>query len=318
MTKQIPELAETVSIEAKAIIQATWAQRGSLSFAPPAPAEGPAWRRQLNETFRRPQEAKEPISNDSKWIDVGGVRVLELTSREHEHEERAVLYFHGGAYVMGEAEDGLVHGLAQATKLRIYSSEYRKAPEHPFPAAGNDAFAVYRALVAKHGASNLVVAGCSAGGGLAFKTVIRARDEGLPLPAAVLGITPWLDLSRSGDSILHISPILDPLGSYDDAGLGAAAKSYAAGRDLRDPAISPLHADYTRGFCPVMLTCGTRDWFLSACAQMQNKLRRAGVPVELAVWEGFGHAFEGSPIPEAYESHRYMAAFVRRCLGVAR
>lgn len=314
MSVQIPAFSTRVSAEAREAAAVAWSVRGSISMAPPAPAHAAAWRSQLNDAFRQPPELIARYENAVRSTELEGVRVVELAPQADIQEERALLYFHGGGYTLGEAEDGAVHGLARASKLRAFSVEYRKAPEHAFPAAQEDALAVYRALGRRYGAANLVVAGCSAGGGLAISMLLRARELGLAMPAALLAVSPWLDLTQDGDSVTHTSPSLEPLGSWEQAGLSEAARAYAGGRSLRDPQLSPLYASFGGDFPQTYLSTGTRDWFLSPCAELARTLRRVGVRVELAVWEGLGHAFEVLPIPEAFESHEQMARFAHAAL----
>lgn len=315
MSPSIPALPASVSAEARTTLESLWSVRGTISMAPPTKADAAAWRAQLNDAFRAPPEVLARFENLVEPRSLGGVPVVQVTPRSRRDRTRAVLYFHGGGYTIGEPEDGLAHGLARASGLTVYSVAYRMAPEHVFPAAQDDALSVYRELVTALGADKLVVAGCSAGGGLALSMLLRAREEGLPLPAGLIGVSPWVDLTKSGDSLLLTSPLLEPLGSYESAGLGEAARAYAGGRQLDEPSLSPLFADYSAGFCPVFLSTGTRDWFLSSCAELARKLKRAASPVELSVWEGLGHAFEVMPLPESFEMHAYMGRFIRAALG---
>lgn len=317
MNGELPEFSSGVSAEAVALHRLMWQQRGSLSMRPPAAVEAPAWRERANLAFRSPPETIAAFGTRGHWQQLAGVDVLEIVPKDVQRTDRVMLFFHGGGFVIGQPDGSTAHAMAAATRLTLLSSSYRKAPEHPFPAALDDAMAVYRATIERHGAANVVLTGVSAGAGLALSTILRARDLGLPMPAGYMGMSPWVDLARDGDSVLHISDRLDALGSYDGSGLGAAARSYAGSLDLRDPALSPLYADFSRGLCPALLITGTRDWFLSHCASLQVKLKRAGIPAALEVWEGMGHGFTALPIPEAREAVASAAQFIRQRLGVA-
>ena len=221
----------------------------------------------------------EPVAKD-----VDGVTVYVVAPPDGD-DDRIVLDLHGGALIlMGGQACALMTALAFAgTGLPTWGVDYRMPPDHPYPAALDDCVAVYRALLAERDPSRIVVRGGSAGGNLAAALVVRARDEGLALPAAVILNTPEVDLTESGDSFttnLGIDTVLSPLRVVNEL--------YAAGHDLAHPYLSPLFADLT-GFPPTLLTTGTRDLFLSNTVRMHRALRRAGVPAELHVLEAAPH-----------------------------
>ena len=172
-------------------------------------------------------------------------------------------------------------GTAIRMAARVWAVDYRMPPDHPFPAALDDCLAAYRALLGERSPERIVIGGASAGGNLAAALILRARDEGLPLPAAVVLMTPGADLTEAGDS--HQTNLgLDPLipGSGRQQFL-----LYAAGHDLRHPYLSPLNGDFSKGFPPAILTTGTRDMLLSDTVLLHRALRRAGIPAELHVTE---------------------------------
>ncbi|MDR3177321.1 MAG: alpha/beta hydrolase [Desulfovibrio sp.] len=203
---------------------------------------------------------------------------------------RVLLHFHGGGYVLnpGEAGTGEAILMAGMGGFRVLSVDYRMAPDFPYPSAIDDAIAVYRELLKTFPAGKIGVFGTSAGGGVTLALALRARAEGLPLPAALAPGTPWTDLSKTGDSYFANAGVDNILVSYD-GWLGEAAKLYAAGRDLKDPLLSPVYGDVS-GFPPTLLTTGTRDLFLSNTVRMHLKLRQAGVDASLIVFEGMSHA----------------------------
>jgi monoterpene epsilon-lactone hydrolase len=228
----------------------------------------------------------------------------------------AVLYFFGGGYVEGSPDEDLAitARLAAALGRPIYVPYYRLAPEHPAPAALGDALAVYRALLARGPADALAVAGESAGGGLAMSLLVEAGAAGLAMPAALALLSPWVDLSKTGDSLTLLADVA-PFMNYDLT-LKAAAESYAGGQDLRSPAVSPLYATLPAGFPPTLITSATRDAFLSDCARLSTKMRQAGIAAELRVWEGLWHVFEYYPeIPEGRASLDEVAAYIDRHLA---
>jgi acetyl esterase/lipase len=202
------------------------------------------------------------------------------------------LDIHGGALIMGGGEACRLMGCAMAavTGMIHWAVDYRMPPLHPYPAALDDCLAVYRALLDRREPLDIFVGGASAGGNLAAALMARAKDEGLPLPAGLVLMSPEVDLTESGDSFTTNLGVDNVLGLLMQTNL-----LYANGHNLRDPYLSPLFADVV-GFPPTFLQAGTRDLFLSNTVQMHRKLRDAGVDAELHVWEAMPHGgFGGAP-----------------------
>ncbi len=188
--------------------------------------------------------------------------------------------------------------MAGIGKFRVVYADYRLAPDFPYPAAIDDAVKVYRGLLETMPAERIGVFGTSTGGAMTLILTLRARAEGLPLPAAIAPGTPWTDLTKTGDSYFVNEGVDNVLISYD-GWLGEAARVYAGGHDLKDPMLSPVYGDVS-GFPPTLLTSGTRDLFLSNTVRMHLKLRQAGVPADLIVFEGLSHAqYHMALMPEA-------------------
>lgn len=247
-------------------------------------------------------------------IEIGGVKVLAITPTNHNsnNDDRAALFFFGGAYVVGSPYADLPIAARMAARLgiKVYAPFYRRAPEHPCPAAIDDGFAVYQGLLDKLSADRIVVSGESAGGNLTLAIVLRARQAGIPLPAATALISPWCDLTPSGESQRQPAGF-DPTMDYK-CHLEGPAAAYAGEYDLKDPLVSPLYADFSPGFPPTLITTGTREGFLSDCARLSTKMRQAGVDVRLHVWEGMWHSFEWYfEIPEAELSMDEICDFLR-------
>jgi acetyl esterase/lipase len=234
---------------------------------------------------------------------MGGVPVYIITPKNlpAEDADRVLLNFHGGGYVLGPGESGAMEAMLMAGigGYRVIMPDYRMVPDHPYPAAMDDAIAVYKELLKTIPAERIGVFGTSTGGGMTLAVVLRAKAEGLPLPAAIAAGTPWTDLSKTGDSYFTNEHVDNILMSYD-GWLGEAAKIYAAGHDLKDPMLSPIYGDVS-GFPPTMLTSGTRDLFLSNTVRMHLKLRQAGVIADLIVFEGMSHA-QYHMLPDAPET----------------
>ena len=196
----------------------------------------------------------------------------------------------------------------------VLSVDYRMAPDFPYPAAIDDAISVYRELLKITPAERIGVFGTSTGGGMTLALSLRAKAEGLPLPAALAPGTPWTDLTKTGDSYFVNNAVDNILVSYN-GWLGDAAKLYAGKHDLKDPMLSPIYGD-VRGFPPTLLTTGTRDLFLSNTVRMHLKLRQAEVDADLIVFEGMSHAhYHMNPnAPETHFHFSELGKFFRRNL----
>jgi acetyl esterase/lipase len=224
------------------------------------------------------------------------------------------LFAHGGAFVVGGGTFAKVLGARAAVSIgaRTVSVDYRLAPDHPYPAGPEDCVAVYEALIATFDPARIVIGGSSAGGNIAASATLMIRDRGLPLPAGTVLLTPEVDLTESGDSF-RTNADLDVVLK---AGLPEANAAYANGADLTDPYVSPLFADFTRGFPPTLIQTGTRDLFLSNSVLLHRKLRKAGIDAALHVWEAMPHGgFMFVEAPENEEINQEVAAFVRRVTG---
>jgi epsilon-lactone hydrolase len=249
---------------------------------------------------------------------IGGVRVYWVTPNviPKKDRRRLLLNFHGGAYVYAPGRSGLEDAILMASRgFRVVSVDYRMAPDFPYPAAIDDAEAVWRALSAKTDIKHLGVFGTSTGGGMTLALIHRCKKKGLKLPAALWAGTPWSDLTKTGDSYFTNEFVDTGLVSYDGI-LEAAAKVYAGGHDLRDPELSPIYGDFG-GFPPTLLTTGTRDLFLSNTVRVHRKLRDAGVVTDLTVIEALSHA-DYCAMPDSPESRQVYgdaAAFFRRTLA---
>jgi len=240
--------------------------------------------------------------------DADGARVYDILPTGVPADDRGVvLDLHGGALILCGGELCRMMGTGAAARLqrRVWSVDYRMPPEHPYPAALDDSIAAYRALLRERSPSEIVVSGGSAGGNLAAALVLRAKDEGLPLPAGLILATPEIDLTESGDSFRTNDGVDPGLRSLMPVNL-----LYADGHDLTHPYLSPLFGDLG-GFPPTLLTTGTRDLYLSNTVRMHRKLRAAGVAAELHVTEAGPHTgFPGGP--EGAEIEEEVRLFLRR------
>jgi len=225
----------------------------------------------------------------------------------------AYLDIHGGALVYGGGRfaELMAVGRAAAFGVRVFGVDYRMPPSHPYPIPLDDCLAAYARLLQHYDPAHIVVGGLSAGGNLAAATILKARDEGLPLPAAAILLTPELDLTESGDTFVTNETIDVALPEK----LPEANLLYADGADLKHPYLSPLFGDFRPGFPPTFLQSGTRDLFLSNTVRMHRALLNAGQQAELHVWEAMPHAGFGGGSPEDVEMFAAARDFLVRVAG---
>jgi monoterpene epsilon-lactone hydrolase len=249
-----------------------------------------------------------PAGMRAQPVTIGGVPAEWIHAHRCD-DGRTLLYFHGGGYVMGSCRShrNVVAKFAAAAETSAVLFDYRLAPEHPFPAALDDALAVYAGLLARgYRASGIAFAGDSAGGGLCLATLLALRQRGLPMPAAAVVLSPWTDLTCSSPSYQRPDPLAPP-GSWTTFGA-----HYAGGCDASDPLISPLFGDPS-GLPPLLIYVGEEESMRDDSVRFADNARRAGVDVRLHVGPGMIHCYPAfAPImPEAKTAMREIGAFIR-------
>jgi epsilon-lactone hydrolase len=250
-------------------------------------------------------------------VDAGGVPA-EWVAAPGADSDRVLLYLHGGAYQIGSpgTHRNMVALLSGAARARVLSVGYRLAPEHPFPAAVDDAVAAYRWLLAAGtDRSVLALAGDSAGGGLALASLVALRDAGVPMPAAVVVMSPWTDLALTGESLrtrADVDVLIKP------GGMAETAQAYLAGQDPRHPYASPLYADL-HGMPPMLIHVGDAEVILDDSTRLAARARAHGVDVTLEVWEEMPHvwhAFAGM-LPEADQAIERIGSWLTERIPVS-
>jgi len=247
-----------------------------------------------------------------EWIEVATPRLSKTITR-------TILYLHGGGYFFcsPRTHRGITCALARAAMANVFVPDYRLAPEHPAPAALDDALSAYRQLLDEgKAAHSIVVAGDSAGGGLALALLMALRDAGDPQPAAAVLFSPWADLAVTGETVITLAD-RDVL--FDGRGLRAAAGLYLSGSgrgsitDAMAPQVSPLYGDFA-GLAPLMIQVSDSEVLLDDARRVAEKAREAGIPVDFRLWKGLPHAWQiFSPfLPEARVSLRQAAEFIRQ------
>jgi epsilon-lactone hydrolase len=241
-------------------------------------------------------------------VELDGVRIFDVTPANTSDVDRVVLDIHGGALYMGGGPVCRAMGATTSGRIgrRTWAVDYRMPPAHPYPAPLDDCVAAYRRLLRDHRPQDIIVSGASAGGNLAAALILRVRDQGLPLPAAAVLLTPEVDLTESGDTFranLGVDTVLTK-------SLMPANLLYANGHDLADPYLSPLFGDFVKGFPPTFLASGTRDLFLSNAVRMHRALRSCGIEAELHILEAAPHGGFFGFAPEDAELDRELRRFV--------
>ncbi|OQX97151.1 MAG: hypothetical protein B6I20_13290 [Bacteroidetes bacterium 4572_117] len=239
---------------------------------------------------------------------INGEVIIPTTS----DRKKVMLYLHGGGYTIGSLHShrSLVGKIAKKSGIIALLIDYRKAPENPFPAALEDALASYKRLIYKRGKlpENIVFAGDSAGGGLVFALLLKIKAEGLPMPAGAIALSPWVDLSNKGESIV-INQHEDPL--VDIRKMTEWARMYSGGHDVKDPFISPLFGDLS-GFPPVLIQASNSEMLYSDALRFSKKAKEEGVNVTLQTWDGLIHWWQifQRVIPEASEAIEKISDFI--------
>lgn len=244
-------------------------------------------------------------------VDAGGVRAAWLIPG-CVREDRVLLYFHGGGYVIGSiaSHREMAASLAASAGCAALIVDYRLAPEHAFPAALQDALASYRWLLSKgFDPGSIVLAGDSAGGGLAVSLMTSLRDSGEPLPAAAVLLSPWTDLAMTGESI-RTKAGRDP--RLHESELRRWADWYRGTADSKHPLISPQYGDLT-GLPPIYIQVGTAEMLLDDARRLAEKARACGVSMKYDEWEGMFHVFQVFAPMGVPESREAVAKFGDYC-----
>jgi epsilon-lactone hydrolase len=258
-----------------------------------------------------------PVAPDVQQlpVEIGGVDGIEVTVKGAA-DGNVILYFHGGVYVIGTAVASvpLVSELVRRTAAKAITLDYRLAPEHPYPAAIEDARAAYEGLLAQGiDPSHIAFAGESAGGGLAVATLLALREAGRPLPSCAFVMSPYVDLTLSGETLLQrqaVDPILAP------AGLRARVPDYLGAADASDPHISPIYGDLS-GLPPLLIQVGSHEILLSDALRLAERAALCDVQITLEVTTGVPHVFQGFAglLDEAGAALDRAADFVKTSIG---
>ena len=242
-------------------------------------------------------------------IDIDGTYAEWVSVNRVHMKKYVILHCHGGGYSTGSSlyARTLTSKLAASTSMDVLCFDYRLAPEHPYPAATEDAMKVWNYLMLLgYGARDIILTGDSAGGNLALALTLKLKEEGRLLPRGIVLMSPWTDLTSSGESFTEKAEV-DPVLNSDY--INRMIQAYADGQDLKNPMISPLFGDF-KGFPPVYIQVGENEILLSDSLRLHRAFVKANVSVKLDTYRGMWHVFQMSPVKAAREAMDKNAEFI--------
>ncbi|MGA9798260.1 MAG: alpha/beta hydrolase [Terriglobales bacterium] len=317
---------DTVSPEAQHVLRM---MTGPQGLPLPGPNDIEGWKKIRNyvppqlkaigkdpEVSKRTSDVIKRYPSTSKKENLGGVPVVEIASENWKENGKVLVYVHGGGYVTGGPDFGLGGWVSGETGLRIISVGYTLAPEAKWGQISDQVVSVLRAVEAQgYAPKNIAVLGDSAGGGLAAGAILKMRDRGLGIPGALVLWSPWADITETGDTYVTLKRA-DPLLDYKVL-LKKAADAYADPKDQKNPYVSPVYGDYSKGFPPTLIQGGTKEIFLSNFVREYRAIDSAGGVAVLDIYEGMPHVFQGIVFgtPEVQQSMVKMKQFLATYLG---
>jgi len=288
----------------------------------PVPDDLEGWKKLYDATeqgaVKVAEEAAKKLQVNVAGKDLGGVPVLEITPKGWVDNGKLIVYTHGGAYTMFSARSTLPSGalVANRTGLRVISLDYTNPPRARWSEVTDQVVRVFKVLNGQGFAmKDLAIYGDSAGGGLAAGVVLKMRDEGMGMPAAVVLWSPWADITETGDTYVTLKEA-EPNYLYERV-LGPSADAYADPKDQKNPYVSPVYGDFTKGFPPTLIQGGTREIFLSNFVRLYQALDTARQTVTLDIYEGMPHVFQIklATSPESMTALRKMDAFLKHYMN---
>jgi epsilon-lactone hydrolase len=250
---------------------------------------------------------------------LGGTPVLDIRPADWKHRNKVLIYVHGGAYTLFSARSMLIGAVpvADATGLRIISVNYTNPPRKKFEQILNQVIQVYQSLLQQgYSPADIGIYGDSAGGGLSAGAVLKIRDQGIPMPAVIVLVSPWSDITETGDTYYTLKD-KDPILAYGNS-LNESALAYAPEGEHKNPYVSPVYADYSKGFPPTLIQGGSKEIFMSNFIRQYQAIDQSGIPVKLDLYEGMWHVFQeiNYAMPESKIAHKKFRDWVYQYLGI--
>lgn len=296
----------------------------SFNFKNPGPADLIGWKKLYQEMesmdLFRSQSIKDLYQPNITETKLGGVNVLDIKPKNWHDNGKVLVYTHGGAYTLLSANSSLSSSIlaADATSLRVISIDYTVAPFSKWNQTTDQVISVIQALKDHQGYSldDIAIYGDSAGGGLATGSVLKMRDGGMGMPTAVVLWSPWTDVTQIGDTYFTLKDADPLLTNNSSQFLENSADAYANPIDQKNPYVSPVYGNFSKGFPPTLIQGGTKEFLLSDFVRLYQGLDQADVPVKLDIYEGMPHVFQYILIktPESNISLSKMNDFLRTYL----
>lgn len=309
----------TISQEAQVVMSSFSRKIRNIQSPDSKDIEG--WKSFWKENEKAMEDDNEDVINTFKpkltQMEMGGIPVIDIKPQNWVDNGKILIYTHGGAYTLFSASSTLSGcvPVADETGLRIISIDYTVAPNANWNKITDQVIAVIVALINEgYNQSDIGIYGDSAGGGLAAGAVLKARDKGIGLLGAVVLWSPWSDITENGDTYASLKDA-DPILNYNGI-LDNSAAAYAATADQKNPYVSPVYADYSKGFPPTLIQVGSKEIFLSNAIRHYQVLDQAGIDVKIDPYEGMWHVFQAFSwkIPEADIARKKMATFLEQKL----
>jgi len=311
-------IPNTISEKAQEILKTFNREARNNNITPPA-NDIDAWEKYNNKFISFCKEGSETVVKKFKPIlkklNIKCVPAFEITPTNQENNGKIIVYVHGGAYTLSSSKASLVNfvPLAHETKTRIISIDYSLAPKAKWQTVISEVITAIKEIYKNYKPESVGIYGDSAGGGLVTSAILKMRNEGLKLPAAVVLWSPWSDITETGDTY-HTLKDNEPAFLYK-AGLEFCANSYADPAEQKNPYVSPVYGDFTKGFPPTLIQGGTKEILLSGSVRLYQKIDQAGVNVKLDVYEGMWHVFQSCyDLPEAKIAIKKTADFFNKNL----
>ncbi len=309
----------TISPEAQQVLRVLNETKPYAREFPGADAGLEVWRQAQDAIDAAMVERSEKAIADNKVTvtkaKLGGVPVIDIRPENWTDNGKLLVYTHGGGYFAFSAYSTLGSSakMTRVTGLRVISVDYTLAPHAQWDEIQEQVISVFEALLAEgYTMEDIAIYGDSAGGGLAALTVLNLRDRGMGMPAAAVLWAPWVDIRLEGDSIFTLENH-DPMLSRPIFEVGA--QIYADGLEFTDPRVSPMFADFSKGYSPTLIQAGTKEMPLSNAVRFYQTLDLAGHKATLDIYEGMWHVFQQNDVPEAEVAVAKSAAFINKHLG---